>query len=246
LAQTGVPNFADKNPGEQVALFSKLIMENSQKPTSRLWRKLDPLAHYVILSELGCLDRNERARHDDWARKILAELKKHARRLGRFFEQQEEHEDQLICHYRSLHPGLSFKLPRGRVNLKTVVESEINELNRLVAAMNRLRKPRGKWGAGRMALAQEYVRQRVAVLGISGSHRLTPAAIADIYHLTIGTSHGDDNPDTTESVRKAIAYFRRNPENVHSIEKIGLYLAKWVPSSRERSIRKIDTLKINV
>jgi hypothetical protein len=222
-AQTGLPGFADKSLDEQVALFSKLVMADSKKPIYRVWSKLDQAAHSVILSELGCFDVNERVRRDEWARKTAAELKRHTRRLRRFLEQQVEFEDQLIRHYRFLHPGLNFKLPRGRVTLKSAVESEITELNQIVAAMNRQRKPRSKWDAIGMFRAQEYVKRRTASLE-TGRVRLTPAAIADIYQLTQRTSDGGDDPDTVENIRKAIGYFKKSPENAYLVQNIDLYL----------------------
>jgi hypothetical protein len=102
--------------------------------------------------------------------------------------------------------------------------------------MNRQRKPRGKWDAGRIVLAQEYVLRRAAFLGIPRRVRLTPAAIADIYKLTQRSSDRGDDSGTAENIRKSIAYFRKNPENSHFLENIGRYLANWtLPVATNRS-----------
>jgi hypothetical protein len=81
LAQTGIPDYANKSLDEQVALFSKLVMENSKKPIYRVWSKVDSVAQAVIMSELGFFDGEVRAQHYEWARKDSAELNRHTRML---------------------------------------------------------------------------------------------------------------------------------------------------------------------
>jgi hypothetical protein len=211
LAQTGIPDYANKSLDEQVARFSELVMENSKRPIYRVWSKVDPVAHAVIMSELGCFDGKVRAQHYEWARKDSAELNRHTRMLGTFLKKQAEHENIAARRPRFYMPRRYFAEPEGRGTLGKVLEIEMMHLKRSVAHINRVLKKRSKWDARGMVLAQEYVIRRADFLRLPGRVRLTPAAIADIYQLTQRTSQGGDDPDTVENIRKAIAYFRKNP-----------------------------------
>ncbi len=93
LTQTGISDNANQNLDEQVALFSKLVMENSKTSIYQVWSKLDPIAHFVIMSELGFLEGKVCAQHYEWAREDAAELKRHTRMLRTFLKKQAEHEN---------------------------------------------------------------------------------------------------------------------------------------------------------
>jgi hypothetical protein len=208
LAQTGIPDNANKSLDEQVAFFSKLVMADSKKPIYRVWSRLDPVAHSVIMSELGCFDGKVRAQRDEWARNVAAELKRHTQMLRTFLKKQAEHEYRTTRRPRFHQPHVYFEFSEGRCTLRRVLEMEIKHLIHSRATINGRLKARGKWDVGGMVRAQEYVIRRVAFLGIQERVRLTPGAIADIYQLTQRTSYGGDDPDTVENIRKAIAYFR--------------------------------------
>jgi hypothetical protein len=237
LTQTSIRDDAQKSLDEQVASFSNLVTADCKKPIYRVWSKLDPVAHSVIMSELGCFDGKVRAQHDDWARKLAAELKRHAHTLRTFLKKQAEHEYRTSRPPRFHHPHLYFEFSEGRCTLRRVLETEINHLMHSRATINGRLKKRGKWNVSGIVRAQEYIIRRVAFLGIQGRVRLTPAAIADIYQLTRRTRDGNDDSDTAENIRKAIAYFRKNPENAHFLENIDYYLKDWttIPVPKDKS-----------
>jgi hypothetical protein len=231
-AQTGIPDYAIKGFDEQVALFSKLALENSKKPIYRVWSKLDPVAHSVILSELGCFGESKRqllsAQYHEWAQEDSAELKRHVRKLRTFLKRQAEHENIKVLRPRFYMPLRYVVQPEGiRGTLGKMLEMEIVHLKKTVAHINRGLKKRRKWDARGMVLSQEYVIRRADFLGISGRVRLTPEAIADIYQLTRRTGDGGDDSGTPEKIQKAIAYFRKDPENAYFVQNIEFYLEDW-------------------
>jgi hypothetical protein len=231
LAQTGIPDYANQTLEDQVALFSKLVMRNSKMPIYRVWSKIDPVAHYVIMSELECFDGKDapqlsRARRDQRNREVVAVLENHIRLLQRFHKMQEEHDSRTarfgvrsIRKY-TLAPGVEGPL-------RSVLETELGHLKQLVGAHKRRLKQASKWDVKRMIIAQEYVIRRVYFLGLPKRVRLTPDAIADIYQLTRAAADRSDVSDTAENIRKAIAYFRKNPKNAHFLQKIEDYLKDW-------------------
>jgi hypothetical protein len=231
LTQTGIPDYANKSLDQQVALFSKLVMENSKRPIYRVWTKLDPVAHSVIMSELGCFDGKIRAQRDEWARKVAAELNRHTHMLRTFLKKQVEHEYRATRSPRFYTPHLYFGT-EGTGTLRSVLQTEIKHLMHSRATINLRLKKRGKWDVSGIVRGQEYVIRRVAFLGIPGPVRLTPGAIADIYQLTRRASDGNDDSDTAENIRKAIVYFRKNPENAHFLENIEYYLKDWKEPSK--------------
>jgi hypothetical protein len=202
-------------------------MEGPKGPIYRVWSKLDPVAHSVILSELGCFDGKERAQRDDRAREVAAELKKHTGMLVTFLRKQAEHEYRAHRPPRFYRPHAYFVFSEGRCTLRRILEIELNHLKHSRATINRRLKKRGKWDVSGMVRAQEYVKRRAAFLGNLERVQLSPNAIADIYELTRRPSDGGDDSDTVENIRKAIAYFRKNPDNAHFIQNIEYYLDDW-------------------
>ena len=218
---------ANKSLDEQVALFSKLVMADSKRPIYRVWSRLDPVAHSVVMSQLGLFDGKVRAQYYEWARQDAAELKRHTRMLKTFLMKQVEHENIAARRPRFYMPRRYSSEPEVRATLGKVLEMEIMHLKRSVADINRRLKARSKWDPRGMILSQEYVKRRVDFLGISGHVRLTLAAIADIYQLTQRTRRGGDDPGTVDKIRKAIDYFKKNPENAYLIQNIEIYLDDW-------------------
>jgi len=228
LAQTGIPDYADKSLDQQVAVFSKLVMENSRTPIYRVWSKLDSIAHSVIVSELGCFDGKSSAQHWEWAREDAAELNRHSRMLRTFLKKQTEHEKILARRPRLYMPRRYFVEPEGGGTLRKVLEIEERHLKGSVSRINRVLKKRGKWDDVKgMIRAQEYVKRRATYLGIPGRVRLTPDAIADIYELAPRTNNGNGGSVTAENIRKAIAYYRKKPENAYFVQNIEFYLEDW-------------------
>lgn len=228
LPQPGKQDNPNENYAEQVALFSRLVMEKSEGPLYRVWSQLDSADHLVIMYALGCFSGKIRAHHYQWAREDLAELKRNTNRLKTFLRRRAEHEEIATRrpHFYVYRQYLAE--PEGsRGALGKMLEMEVTHLQWSMADINRRLKARSKWDPRGMVCAQEYVKRRVAFLGIRGRVRLTPAAIADIYQLTQRTSHGGDDPDTVENIRKAIAYFKRNPENAYLVQNIEYYLDGW-------------------
>jgi hypothetical protein len=231
LAQTGIPDYANKSLDEQVALLSKLFMENSRRPIYEVWSKLDSISRTVILAKLGCLldkdSRVTRAKRIERDRELVAELKKHLRRLRRFVRTQVEHEYQTIHRLRFRNPHFHFSLSEGRCTLKDLLASEIMHLNQVAISMTRGLKPRSKWDVRNMVLCQEYVRRRATFLGIPDPVQLSPSAIADIYQLSKRIDNDNDNSDTAENIRKAIERYKKDPRNIHLIQNMGIYLKDW-------------------
>src|SRR5580698_9329143 len=93
LPQTGIKDNSNENYAEQVALFSRLVMEKSKGPLYRVWSQLDSADHFVIMYALGCFSWKVRAQHYQWAREDLAELRRHTNRLKTFLERRVEHEE---------------------------------------------------------------------------------------------------------------------------------------------------------
>jgi hypothetical protein len=173
---------------------------------------------------LGFLDEKIRVQHYEWAGKDSAELKSHMRHLRTFLAKQTVHES--IAAYRPrfyMSRRYSSELA-VRVTLKKVLEIELMHLKQSVAQINRQLKARTKWNPRGMFLSQEYVKRRGAFLGNDERVRLTPAAIADIYCLTQRTSHGGDDPDTVDKLRKAIDYFKKDPANAYLVQNVQYYL----------------------
>jgi hypothetical protein len=121
LAQTGIPDYANKSLDEQVVLFSKLVMENRRRPIYRVWSKLDPIARSVIMTELGCFAGKDapqliRAQRDERPRKVLAELERHLEVLKEFVKTQAEHEYQIIYRLRFRNHGGEGYRENGELN----------------------------------------------------------------------------------------------------------------------------------
>jgi hypothetical protein len=148
--------------------------------------------------------------------------------LRTFLKKQVVHENIKVRRPRFYGPLRYAAEPKGiRGTLGKMLEMEIVHLEQTVANINRGLKKRRKWDAQGIVLSQEYVIRRSAFLGISGRVRLTPAAIADIYQLTRRTGDGDDDSGTPENIQKAIAYFRKDPENAYFVQNIEFYLEDW-------------------
>jgi len=148
--------------------------------------------------------------------------------LTTFLKKQAEHENIKIRRPRFYMPLRYVAEPGGsRGTLGKMLEIEIMHLKQTVAHINRGLKKRSRWDARGMVLSQEYVIRRSAFLGISGRVRLTPEAIADIYQLTRRTIDGNEASNTAENIQKAIAYFRKNPENAYFVQNIEFYLEDW-------------------
>lgn len=231
LAQTDIPDFANKNREEQIALFSKRVMENSQRPIYRLWSKLDPFVRSVILSELGCFDGEVRGGRDKRAREVAAELKRHMHSLGTFLKKQAEHEYRTHRPPRFHQPHVYLDPWEGRCTLRRVLEIEIEHLRHSRATILGRLKRRGKWDVSGIIRAQEFLNRRAAFLGIRGSIRLTPGAIADIYQLSQRTPAAGDDSGTPETIRKAIDNFKKDHRNAHFLENIEYYLKDWTKPS---------------
>jgi hypothetical protein len=235
LTQIGIPDYVNQSLEDQVVLFSKLVLENSKRPIYRVWSKLDPVAHSVIMSELGLFDGKVRAQHYEWAREDAAELKRHTRSLGTFLKKQVEHENILARHPRLYMPRRYFAEPEGGGTLRKVLEIEVLNLKWSVAQINRVLKKRGKWDVRGMIRAQEYVKRRAAFLEIPGRVRLTPDAIADIYQLARRTRNGNGDSINGENIRKVIDYYRKLPENAYFIQNTEFYLEDWrTPASKRK------------
>jgi hypothetical protein len=232
LPQTGIPNYAKKSLDEQVALFSKLVMANSKTPIYRLWSKIDSVARSVIMAELGCFDGKDapqvaRASRDERDRDLVAELERHTRLLERVLHKRAKH-DYVITRRFGFRNFRKYLGVPGRVgSLRQVLKTEIKHLKQVIAVMKRELRHRGKWDVKGMVIAQEYVIRRAAFLGITRRVRLTPDAIADIYQLTRAPGADSNGSDTAENVRKAIAYFRKRPENAHFLDHIESHLKDW-------------------
>ncbi len=237
LAEPRIPDFDGRSVEEQVALLTKLIMENPRRPIYRVWSALDPVAHSVIVSKLGFFGEKVRAQRLEWARDDARELKRHTRMLTTFLKKQAEHESIAGRRPRFYLPYRYFAEPDGRRGtLKTMLEIEVAHLQWHIADINRILKQRARWNTRGIILAQEYVKRRAAFFGLPARVRLTPNAVADIYQLTRRTSDADNDLDTGENIRKAIAYYREKPENAYFIQNIEFYLDDWaMPISKSKS-----------
>ena len=227
FAQIGMSDYANKSPDDQVALFSKLVLENSQRHIHRVWSELDPVDHFVIMCRLGFFEGKVRAQQYEWAREDAAELKRHARMLGTFLKKRAEHESIAARRPRFYIPRRYSSEPAVGVTLRKVLEIEVTHLKWSVTQINRMIKKVGKWDPRGMILAQEYVKRRADFLGLPGHVRLSPGAIADLYELTRRPGDGGDDSGTPENIRKAIANYRKKPENLYFVQNIEFYLEDW-------------------
>lgn len=231
-ARTGIPGSGDRSLDEQVALFSKLVSKNPQMAIHPVWTALDSVARAVILSELGCFDKENapdlvHAKHYQWAREDAAELRRHAGMLETFLKKQVAHDELLARRPRFYMRRSYYSEQEGRGTLRKILEIELAHLKRSVIELNRVLQKRSNWAVRAIVIAQEYVQRRADHLGGPEPVRLTPAAIADIYSLTRNCEDEVDDSDTPESIEKAIDYFRKQPENAHFIQNIEFYLEDW-------------------
>ena len=231
LAQTLIPDYANKSIDEQIALFSELILDNPQMLIHRVWSELGQADHRVILSELGFFEGKVRAQQYEWAREDVAELKRHTRMLKTFLEKQVRHESVAARRPHFYGPRRYSSEPVVNATLMKVLELELTHLKWNVTQINRMLKKLGKWDPRGMIRAQEYIERRADFLGLPKYVRLSPNAIADLYELAWRTNDGNDNLCAEENIRKAIANYRKNPENAYFIHNIEFYLADWKKSA---------------
>jgi hypothetical protein len=231
-ARTGIAGFGDRSIDDQVAAFSKQVMKNPAKPIHRVWSALDSVARAVILTELGCFDKENapdlvHAKHYQWAREDTAELRRHAGRLETFLKKQIAHDELLARRPRFYMRRRYYSEQEGSGTLRKILEIELAYLKRSVIELNRVLQKRNNWAVRAIIIAQEYVKRRADHLGGPEPVRLTPAAIADIYRLTRNCDDEVDDSDTPESIENAIEYYRKQPENAYFIQNIEFYLEDW-------------------
>ena len=228
LPQPDRKDNANENYAEQVASFSAQVMQKLEGPLYRVWSQLDSADHLVIMYALGCFSGKIRAQHYQWAREDLAELKRHTNILKTFLKRRTEHEKIAARrpHFYMYRQYLAE--PEGsRGALGKMLEMEVTHLQWSMDDINRILKKRSKWDPGGIIRAQEYVTRRADFLGLSARVRLTLPAVADIYHLTQRISHGGDDLDTVENIRKSIAYFKGKQENAYFVQNIKFHIEDW-------------------
>jgi hypothetical protein len=217
---------------DQVDLFTKRSLTNSSRPIYGVWSKLDPTARSVVLFELGCFNEKTRDRYHKRAREDGAVLKKHLGMLETFLKRQADHDTIVARRPRFYMPRLYYIEPEGKGTLKKVLEIEVRNLEWGIAQINRSLQKHSKWDVRGVILVQEYVTRRVDFLKLPKSVRLTPDAIADIYDITKCTGVDNSNLNTGQNLRKAIAYYKKLPENQYFIQNIEFYLQDWKKSTR--------------
>lgn len=236
---------ANDNYAEQVDLFSKLVMEKSERPLCWVWSQLDTADHLVIMQALGFFSAKIQARHYRWAREDLAELKRHTKKLKSFLKSRTEHEEiasrrphfYVYCQYLAA--------PEGHLGaLGKMLAVEVEHMEWSMTDINRILQKRSKWHPGGIMRAQEYVTRRADFLGLSKEVRLTIPAVADIYHLAKRTSQGGDDPDTVEKIQKSIANFRKKRENAYFVENVEFHIEDWrKPFSKSVIGNQVPVLK---
>jgi hypothetical protein len=230
LPKTRVPGYRKKPIEEQIGLFSKVVMANRGKPIHRVWSQLDDVGRSVVMKELGCFAGENApqviyAQRDQCAREFLVEAKRQSRWLSRFISRQAKHERTISA--LGFPPGsLQLTAQKGLGPLSSVIAKEEACLQEFSAHVKRRLIQRGNWDPERMIKAQEYVSRRLKFLGAPGSIRLTPEAIAEVFELTQALANGSA-AEISENIRKAIAYFRKNPANKELLDNIERVIPDW-------------------
>jgi hypothetical protein len=200
---------------------SRLIFENKLSAVGKLWEKLDANAQAKIINYIGYYigHNSDRAAIDDRRRRaalIKGALDKQIKALRKAHKERTAFEEIEVPQVGKVSSFRGPVWPQENVALSMILSTEILRLNKLLGQAKKVYNMRRLGVAGKfywLLHAQEFLGSRISqhpgeVL------ELTPTHLADLIDaaLTARKRH-PKNPTDPENIRKALANFRKNPDN---------------------------------